>query len=197
MYERVALVMIAAMAIMGLGFVQYPMEGIQFRAFLIDGECYLAERRWMVLMQAFGDTVLSVLLLSLFIIPLRNIELLPRMRSIVRKNRNLIFFAIFFNLGVVFTIISLSKPKMQTVIFLCVVDRLVTLQCITMTFSYDLSYFKFKFCSVFHRKSVQEIDNDWISASEPDFCIRSYSIKSASDSTCSTESTYDLRTISL
>lgn len=161
-----------------------------------------------MLMWAFGDTVLSVLLLSLFITSLRtvqkdcgnpqkSIEMLPTVRSFARKNRNLIFFAIFFNLVVVFIIVSLAKPKMRTVIFLCVVDRLITLQCITLTFSYDLSYFKFKVCSVFHRKPNQVIDHVCNSEYEADLRFSPNSFLVVSDSTCSTEYKYHLRTMSL
>jgi len=45
LYERVALVMIVMIAVMSLGFFWFPMKDIQFKAFLIDGECYLPDRR--------------------------------------------------------------------------------------------------------------------------------------------------------
>lgn len=145
--ERLAVVMIAGMGVSGLGFFWLPIKEVQYGASLRDGECYLDERPWIAYSWVVGDTLLSLLLLMLFIRPLQNIkskygksprsmEILLAMRRVIQKNRNLLLCTVLCTL-VIITTAAIKEFNMRTCIYLCAIDRLVTLQCITMTFSYD------------------------------------------------------------
>jgi len=144
-YERMAVVMIAGMGVTGFGFLWLPIKGVQFGASLEDGECQLHERRWIGYGWVVGDTGISLLLLMLFIRPLRVLKskLADSPRSVeilftmIRKNRNLLLFTVFFTFVIVLTS-AIIKLEMRTCIYVLAVDRLVTLQCITMTFSWYL-----------------------------------------------------------
>lgn len=146
--ERFVLGGIASMVMSGLAFFWLPIDGVQYNGLLIDGECRLVKRNWIAVVWVFGDTVLSIFLLILFMKPLREIkQLLGRtpstresMGSIIRIteiNRNLLFITVLCTLVVMLTIAVVGDLKMRTVIYMCAMDRLITLQCITMTFSYD------------------------------------------------------------
>jgi len=145
--ERLAVVGIAAMGITGLGFFWLPIRGIQYNAFLIDGECAPVRRRWIPVCWMVGDTAVSALLLVLFIRPLaeirkmlgkspRSIALLLNMRRLIQKNRNLLAFTVLVTLVVMVTV-AVSDLTLEIVHYMCVFDRFITVQCITLTFSYD------------------------------------------------------------
>merc|ERR1719233_1018732 len=59
------------------------------------------------------------------------------MEQVTKKNRNLLFFTVTVTITLYTTIAVIGNLTMKTVIYMCAVDRLVTLQCITLTFSYD------------------------------------------------------------
>jgi len=61
--ERVTLIGIVSLALIGLGVFWLPIEGIQWNGFLIDGECHLVKRIWIGPFWVAGDTILSFLLL--------------------------------------------------------------------------------------------------------------------------------------
>jgi len=140
--ERVAVVMIVGMGVTGICCLWLPIEWLQYGASLEEGECQLYERRWIAYCWVVGDTVISLLLLILFIRPLRHMKAnfvdSPRSIAIlyrmIRKNRNLLLFTVLFTLVIISTA-AIKYLDMRTVIYLLAVDRLVTLQCITMTFS--------------------------------------------------------------
>lgn len=151
-YERVVIAMIAGMGLGGLCLLWLPIEGVQYGAALEDGECQLDERRWIAYVWVVGDTVISVMLLWLFIRPLRDIKnklgdsprsvaVLFGMRRLITKNRNLLFFTVLFTFVIVL-VAAIQELEMRTCIHLLAIDRLMTLQCITMTFSYSaMEYF--------------------------------------------------------
>jgi len=96
----------------------------------------------------FCDSVLSVTLLALFIKPLkdlrdqlggtpRSVAALRGMERMTKKNRNLLLITVTVTISLYTTIAAVGDLSMRTVIYMCAIDRLVTLQCITMTFSYD------------------------------------------------------------
>jgi len=145
--ERLAVVSIAAMGLLGLSFFWLPIRGVQYNALLIDGECAPVRRQWIAIVWMLGDTALSAVLLVLFIRPLKEIRrllgntpksiaMLLQLRQLIQKNRNLLGVTVFVTLAVFVTIV-VSDRTLQFVHYLCVIDRLITLQCITLTFSYD------------------------------------------------------------
>jgi len=144
----VVVTMILMMGLLGLCFFWLPIQNVQYNGILINGECHLVKRRWIAILWVSGDSVLSVFLLVLFIRPLQvlkeNLGDTPRsvatLRSMVRlteKNRNLLLCTVTVTIGLYTTIAVVGNLTMPTVIYMCAIDRLVTLQCITMTFSYD------------------------------------------------------------
>jgi len=146
--RSLVIISIAIMGICGLSFFWPPIKHVQYYGILIDGECNLADRRWIVITWVCGDTLLSTLLLRLFIAKIeviksilgdtpRSVAMLKRMRRMTEKNRNLLLFSLLITIGIYAVIAVLGNLHMRTVIWLCAVDRLVTLQCITMTFTYD------------------------------------------------------------
>jgi len=82
----------------------------------------------------------------LFIRPLQNIKfnlgsptsvaMLLGMKRTIQKNRNLLLFTVLCTLLIIINC-AVWELDMRTCIWLCAIDRLVTLQCITMTFTYD------------------------------------------------------------
>lgn len=144
-YERMAVAMIAGMGLTGFCFLWLPIKGVQYGAKLEEGECQLHERRWFGYCWVVGDTGISLLLLMLFIRPLRVLKskLADSPRSVailfkmITKNRNLLLFTVLFTFVIV-VISAIKNLEMRTCIYVLAVDRLVTLQCITMTFSYYL-----------------------------------------------------------
>jgi hypothetical protein len=95
-----------------------------------------------------GDTVLSATLLALFVKPLQILQnqlvgtsaAVPRLRSMERvtqRNRNLLFCSLTVTISIFTTIAVIGNLTMKIIIYMCAIDRLVTLKCITMTFAYD------------------------------------------------------------
>jgi len=182
LYERLALAGIAAQVLTALVVLWLPIEGIQYQGFIKDGKCVLQKRYWVAAFWVIGDTMLSVLLLLLFVRPLREMKTklgeslgtvsIPRgMKRTTEKNRNLLMFTMLFTLCSAL-VYALKTLDTRTVIFICAIDRLVTLQCITMTFSYDrLEYFYCYSCFllVIGRKvesfQVQEKNRDLVPSS--------------------------------
>lgn len=145
--ERLEILMIIMMGVMGLGFFWLPIKDIQYNAFLIDGVCRLVKRQWIPIIWSLGDTVISVLLLWLFIKPLKEIEEayadtpksimnLKNMKKLIKRTRNLLIIAVVVTFGVMLAI-AIEDLNMLTVHYLCAIDRLVTLQSITLTFWND------------------------------------------------------------
>jgi len=146
-YERIALSLIFIMILMGLIFFWLPIPKVQWEASLSDGECVLAPRKDIPIIWMLGDTVLSILLLMLFVKPLEKLRRqslggtqMFDMKSLIHKNRNLLAFVVFVTLVVMVTIAAVEL-KMVTIHYLCAADRFVTLQCITMTFNIDAEVF--------------------------------------------------------
>lgn len=142
------LVLIATMGIGGISIIWVPINGFQYYGKLIDGECQSANRRQIVIAWVVSDSVLSTLLLLLFIRPIKvlnktlgdtpsSVATLRSMKRLTEKNRNLLLCSMLFSVGIFTAIAILGELEMHNVIYLCAVDRLVTLQCITMTFTYD------------------------------------------------------------
>lgn len=156
-YERLGIVMIALMGLMGLGFFFLSIRGVHYDAFLMDEECHLASRPWIPVVWMLGDAALSILLLVLFLRPLTEIRkmlgdsplsvaMLIGVQRLIKKNRNLLIVTVVVTLGVMVTI-AVGGLCMRTVHYLCAMDRLVALQCITLTFSYDSQeYFYYRPC---------------------------------------------------
>jgi len=145
-FERIVIISIALM-VANLCFFWYPNKSVQYNGFLMDGECYVEKRPWIGALWVSGDAMVSLLLLLLYVRPLMDIDKmwgdpsksitsLDRMRQMTTRDRNLLTFTVLFTLGVITAALA-GNLKMQYVIYLCAIDRLVTLQCITMTFSYD------------------------------------------------------------
>jgi len=170
---RIVLTMIIMMGVLGLCFFWPPIKEIQYNGILIDGVCHLVKRRWIAIVWVCGDTVLSVFLLTLFMLPLkvlkkslgntpRSIATLRSMRRMTEKNRNLLLITVTVTIGLYATIAAVGNLPMRTVIYMCAIDRLVTLQCITMTFSYEKrDYFYCHACfSLCSRKQEQQREHE-------------------------------------
>jgi len=147
-FRRVVFTMIPTMGICGLCFFWLPIKDFEYYGFLKDGECHLASRRWILIFWVVGDVILSILLLLLFIRPITVIKetlkdtpgsvgTLRRMRKMTERNRNLLLFTVTVTISLFTVITVVGTLNMRTVICMGTIDRLVTLQCITMTFSYD------------------------------------------------------------
>jgi len=168
---HVVLTMILMMGILGLCFIWLPIGNVQYDGILIDGVCHLVKRRWIASVWVIGDSVLSVFLLVLFIKPLKKLKetlgdtprSVANLRSLMRmteKNRNLLLCTVTVTIGLVTTAVVVGNLAMRTVIYMGAIDRLVTLQCITMTFSYDRKeYFYCHACFIlFCKNREQEIE---------------------------------------
>lgn len=194
--ERLAFVMIPSMAVAGLGFFFIPIRGVQYNALLVEGECQPVRRQWMAIVWLLGDTALSALLLLLFIQPLKEIQrllgdtkkslaMLLHLRRIIRKNRNLLGITVLATAMVYITIVVVEL-KMRTIHYLCVIDRLITIQCITLSFSYDSQdYFYFYACFSLSCNNPQqfefnEMSTTWHSKSTPSLINMSPKLQSAS-----------------
>ena len=114
-YERLAIVMIIMMGVVGLAFFWLPIPGFQYTAFLVNGECELVERRWALVVWTLGDTILSIFLLVLFIKPLQEVkkilrdtpksrETMLKMKGLILKNRNILTITVLSTLIVMMTI---------------------------------------------------------------------------------------------
>jgi len=69
-------------------------------------------------------------------------------------------FSVLITIGMYTTIAVFGKLHMRTVIYMCAVERLVTLQCITMTFTYDgREYFYCRACFLLFSRT-QEIEDE-------------------------------------
>jgi len=160
------------MGVLGLGFFWPPIKDVQYYGFLKDGECHLAERRWIAILWVAGDSILSILLLLLFIRPItvikktlgdtpRSVATLGRMRKMTERNRNLLLLTVMVTISIYTVIAVVGTLHMRTVIYMCTIDRLVTLQCITMTFSYDgREYFYCRACFLLCQRRTPEMEQD-------------------------------------
>jgi len=159
------------MGVFSFFFFLLPIKGIRLTKILENGDCSLANWVWMITIWVLGDGVLSILLLMLFIRPLkvikrtlgntpRSADTLRALRRMTEKSRNLLMCTVFVSIGMYVTILALGTPNMRTVLFLGAIDRLITLQCITMTFSYDgLEYFYLRaYCSFCYQNRNAELE---------------------------------------
>jgi len=156
-FERIEILMIMMMGVIGLGFFWLPIKDVQYNSFLKDGVCRLAQRQWIPIIWSLGDTVLSALLLWLFIKPLKEIEEvyedttdLKQMKELIQRTRNLLIIAVVVTFAVML-VIAIEDLNMLTVHYLCAIDRLVTLQSISLTFWTDGLY-----CFPCLQKSISE-----------------------------------------
>jgi len=168
--ERIVIISIALM-LPNLCFFWFPNKSVQYNGFMKDGECYLEKRPWIGVMWVTGDTVVSLLLLLLFIKPLLNINTTFRetpesiattkiMRQMTERNRNLLLVTVLVTLAVIIAGI-VGNLKMRTVIYLCAIDRLVTLQCVTMTFSYEQRRWYYCYaCFILYQGRKEESEYD-------------------------------------
>lgn len=166
-YRSIVIFSIAFMGIGGMFIIWAPIKHVQYWGRLINGECYSANRQWIVIAWVVSDSSLSVLLLLLFVRPIkilkkslgdspRSVSTLKSMRRMTEKNRNLLLCSMLVSTGIFTAIAILGSIHMTTAIYLCAMDRLVTLQCITMTFSYDgQEYFYCRACFIcnYHNRS--------------------------------------------
>jgi hypothetical protein len=147
--ERFVLIMIMMMAVFGLCFFWPPIKNVQYNGMLVNGECRLVKRRWIAILWVCGDSVLSIVLLALFVRPLKYLKsqigsaqrldgTLTGMERMTEKNRNLLFCTVTVTIGLYTTLAVIGDLPMRTAIYMAAIDRLVTLQCITMSFSYDM-----------------------------------------------------------
>jgi len=146
-FERVAMVVMAVMGILGFVFFIIPIKGLHYNSFSEHGKCHRAIRSWIPALWMFGDIVVSALLLVLFIRPLqeitklmsaspRSVSILISIRRLIKKNRNLLLLNLVFTLGAM-VIVSAIDLCMRSVHNLWGIERLLTLQCITLTFNYE------------------------------------------------------------
>jgi len=164
--------MIPLMGLCGLCFFWLPFKDFEYYGFLKEGKCYLVRRRWILIFWVVGDVSLSILLLLLFIIPIRVIKktledtprslcTLRRMGKMTVRNRNLLLFTVTVTISLFSVITVLGTLNMRTVIFMGTIDRLVTLQCITMTFIYDgREYFYCQGCYILCFQKTPEIEHE-------------------------------------
>lgn len=95
-----------------------------------------------------------------------------------QKNRNLLLFTVLCTLAMI-TIGVFGNFTMRTVLYMSAIDRLVTLQCITMTFSFDkLEYFYCNTCFLLCQRQKKESEQDH----EPSSDVISTVCKSSSPS---------------
>jgi len=154
-----------------LCFFWFPNKSVQYNGFMKDGECHLEKRPWIGALWVFGDTMVSLLLLLLFVRPLidikktcgdtpESIATVKSMRLMTERNRNLLMVTVLVTLGVI-TAGVVGNLKMRAVIYMCAIDRLVTLQCITMTFSYDQrNWFYCYACFLLYQGRKEESEHD-------------------------------------
>jgi len=169
MYEWFAIAMIAMIGVMSLGLFWLPIRGVQYNASLQKGECQPVERPWIPIVWTLSDTFLSLLLLLLFIRPLhairdllgdtpKSVAMLLKMKILTQKNRNLFAITVLVTLLVMLTI-ALADLNMRTVHYMCAMDRFVTLQCITLTFSYDARELFWYLVGYFKKTSKSELED--------------------------------------
>jgi len=207
--EKLAVVSIAAMGITGLGFFWLPIKGIQYNAYLIDGECAPVRRRWIPVAWMVGDTAVSALLLVLFIRPLAEIRkllvkspnsmiLLLNMRRLIQKNRNLLAFTVLVTLVVMVTV-AVSDLTLEIIHYMCAFDRFITVQCITLTFSYDSQdYFYCHACIFFSCRDPTESDHEemsWTGQRAPSIIHLTPNLQSESPRSQSTVKRFDLGSV--
>jgi len=192
---HVVLTMIVMMGLLGLCFFWPPIKNVQYNGILINGECHLVKRRWIAIIWVIGDCVLSVFLLVLFIKPLeilkeklgdtpRSVATLRSLIRLTERNRNLLLCTVTVTIGLYTTIVVVGNLTMRTVIYMCAIDRLVTLQCITMTFSYDnRDYFYCHACFIlFCKKRENEIIEQLLDQNEHSLSVEIPSRNSGSSS---------------
>jgi len=171
-FRRVVFTMIPLMGLFGLCFFWLPFKDFEYYGFLKEGKCYLVKRRWILIFWVVGDVSLSILLLLLFIIPItvikktlkdtpRSLCTLRRMGKMTERNRNLLLFTVTVTISLFSIITVLGTLNMRTVICMGTIDRLVTLQCITMTFTYDgRKYFYCQACYILCFQKTPEIEHE-------------------------------------
>jgi len=171
-FGRIVLVMIGMMGLAGLCFMWLPIKDVQYNSILVNGVCHPVDRQWINILWMIGDAVLSVLLLMLFIIPLRyvtrslrdtprSVRTLQSMKRLTEKNRNLLLCTVMVTIGALTIIAMVKNITMQAVLYLGAIDRLVALQCITMTFSYDSrDYFYCHACFILFCKKWSEVEQE-------------------------------------
>jgi len=176
-FERLAILMILMMAGVGLGFFLLSTGEAHHEAFVSEEKCHLAERRLIPIMWMIGDALLSVLLLLLFLRPLKeirqmlrdypkSIDMLNNVRRVIQKHQNLLIITVVVTLGVMVTI-AVKDLCLRTIHYLCSIDRLIAIQCITLTFSYDAQeYFYYRPCLFIHSSRKSEVDEELSSSSD-------------------------------
>jgi hypothetical protein len=193
--EQLAPVMIPLMGLTGLGFFYIPIRGVQYNALLVEGECQPVKRQWIAIVWLVGDTALSFLLLVLFVRPLQELQkmlgdaqksmiMLLHFRQFIQKNCHLLGITVLATV-MVYIMISFMELKLSAIHYLCVIDRLITLQCITLSFSYDSQYYNCFACLLlsYHNHQQFEIDEmsmTWQSRSNPSVIYMSPKLQSAS-----------------
>jgi len=178
-FETLSISLILLMGLIGLCFFIFPFKGIQYNAFVVQGNCHRAKRRWITAIWMFGDASVSALLLVLFLRPLQKIKklmgnspksvlMLIGVRQLIKKNRNLLIITVMVTLGAM-VIVALNNMCIRTVHYLCIIERLLTLQFITLTFSYepqDYLYKKLSCCSDVSLKNHDELSSSEIMSAE-------------------------------
>jgi len=125
--QGLVIISIAMMGIGGLCFFWPPIKHVQYYGVLRNGECDLAHRRWIVITWVVADSLLSILLLRIFIRQIdvikstlrdtpRSVATLRRMRRMTEKNRNLLSFSVLITIGIYSAIAVLGNLQMRTVI---------------------------------------------------------------------------------
>lgn len=177
--ERLSILLISLMGLIGLGFFIIPTKGIQYNGFMVYGNCHRAKRRWITAIWMFGDILVSGLLLVLFLRPLQEIKkmmgcspksvlMLIGVRQLIKKNRNLLLITVMVTLGAM-AIVALDNMCIRTVHYVCIIERLLTLQCITLTFSYEpheYIYERLSCCSDAPRKNHDELSSSEMMSAE-------------------------------
>lgn len=176
LFGRLVLIMIVMMGVFGLCLFWLPIKDVQYNGILVEGKCHLVNRRWIVIFWVIGDSIISVTLLILFIKPLKDLQHklggTPRtfggMERMTERNRNLLLFTVTVTISCYTTIAVVGNLTMRTVIYMCAIDRLVTLKCITMTFAYDKReyYYCHAFFILFFEKQYLETEEQNFSSED-------------------------------
>jgi len=159
-----------------LCFVILSIHGVHKDAWLMEEKCDLA-RAWIQILWMSGDAVLSILLLLLFLRPLKevrhmlrdypkSVDMLNNVHRVIQKHRNLLIITVSVTLVVMVTI-TVKHYSMRTIHYLCAVERLVAVQCITLTFSYDAQeWFYYRPCLPVYCGSKREVEEELSSSSD-------------------------------
>jgi len=176
-FERLASLTIVTMGGGGLCFLILSIEGAYEGAFLIGEKCHLAWRLWIQIVWMVGDAGISILLLLLFLRPLtevrqvlrdhpRSTGMLNNVHRVIQKHRNLLIITVAVTLVVMVTI-TVTHFSMRTTHYLCTVERLVALQCITLTFNFEAQeYFYYRPCLPVCCGRKREVEEELSSSSD-------------------------------